>query len=68
VRGVDDQNPARRAVSRGLDTRSWSFRDWKGRFYPAGAKDELTYYASQFEAVEVDSTYYRNPSAKSAET
>jgi len=46
-----------------LGTCGWSFRDWKGTFYPSGTKDELAYYASKFEAVEIDSTWYRTPSA-----
>jgi uncharacterized protein YecE (DUF72 family) len=50
-----------------LGTCGWSFRDWKGTFYPPGTKDELSYYASQFDAVEIDSTYYRIPSAKSVD-
>ena len=50
-----------------LGTCGWSFADWKGTFYPPGTKDELAYYASQFDAVEIDSTYYRVPSAKSVD-
>lgn len=50
-----------------LGTCGWSFRDWKGTFYPPGTKDELAYYASQFDAVEIDSTWYRIPSAKSVD-
>ena len=30
-----------------LGTCGWSFPDWKGTLYPAGAKDELAYYASR---------------------
>ncbi|MGD0114364.1 MAG: DUF72 domain-containing protein [Armatimonadota bacterium] len=47
-----------------LGTCGWSFSDWKGTFYPSGTKDELAYYASQFDTVEIDSTYYRIPTAK----
>jgi len=50
-----------------LGTCGWSFSDWKGTFYPPGTKEELAYYASQFDAVEIDSTYYRIPSAKSVD-
>jgi uncharacterized protein YecE (DUF72 family) len=50
-----------------LGTCGWSFRDWKGTFYPPGTKDELAYYSSQFEAVEIDSTWYRIPSAKTVD-
>jgi uncharacterized protein YecE (DUF72 family) len=36
---------------------------WEGTFYPAGMKppDYLSYYATQFDTVEVDSTFYRTP-------
>jgi uncharacterized protein YecE (DUF72 family) len=41
------------------------FRSWQGSFYPRGMKpgDYLTFYASRFQTVEVDSTFYRIPSA-----
>jgi uncharacterized protein YecE (DUF72 family) len=46
-----------------LGTIGWSYTFWKGKFYPpkAVSKDFLTYYASQFGTVEVDSTFYRIP-------
>jgi uncharacterized protein YecE (DUF72 family) len=46
-----------------LGTIGWSYNFWKGTFYPAktASKDYLGYYASQFNTVEVDSTFYRNP-------
>ena len=50
-----------------LGTCGWSFADWKDTFYPPRTKDELAYYAGQFDAVEIDSTYYRIPSAKSVD-
>jgi uncharacterized protein YecE (DUF72 family) len=50
-----------------LGTCGWSFADWKGGFYPPGTKDELAYYATHFDVVEVDSTYYRIPSAKTVD-
>ena len=50
-----------------LGTCGWSFADWKGTFYSPGTKNELAYYASQFDAVEIDSTYYRIPSAKTVD-
>ncbi len=50
-----------------MDTRigtcGWSFKDWRGSFYPPGTKDELAYYATQFDAIEIDSTWYRVPEA-----
>jgi len=42
----------------------WSYQDWVGPFYPKDARpsDYLRLYSNVFDAVEVDSTYYRNPS------
>lgn len=37
----------------------WNRQDLKN-FYPRGTKDELKYYASQFNAVELNATFYRN--------
>ena len=39
----------------------WSYRDWRGRFYPPGtpARDWLRHYASVFDTVEINSTFYR---------
>ncbi len=50
-----------------LGTCGWSFADWKGTFYPPDTQDELAYYSSQFDTVEVDNTYYRIPSAKTVD-
>ena len=36
----------------------WNRADLKG-FYPRGTKDELAYYASQFNAIELNATFYR---------
>ncbi len=36
----------------------WNRQDLKG-FYPRGIKDELHYYARQFNAIEMNATYYR---------
>jgi len=49
-----------------IGTSGWSYDDWVGPFYPAGtAKGEyLGSYAERFNVVEVDSTYYRPPSAR----
>jgi hypothetical protein len=48
-----------------LGTSAFTAAGWPGSFYPIGMKpaDYLTYYASRFRTVEVDSTYYRTPSA-----
>ena len=46
-----------------LGTIGWSYSFWKGSFYPSktASKDFLAYYATQFDTVEVDSTFYRVP-------
>lgn len=36
----------------------WNKTDLKG-FYPKGIKDELMYYSSQFNAIELNATFYR---------
>jgi uncharacterized protein YecE (DUF72 family) len=49
-----------------LGTIGWSYDFWKGPFYPekTASKNFLDYYSSQFNTVEVDSTFYRIPSEK----
>ena len=46
-------------------TSSWSEKSWVGSFYPAGTKaaEQLPYYATRFDTVEADVTYYRIPTA-----
>jgi uncharacterized protein YecE (DUF72 family) len=50
-------------------TIGWSYSFWKGGFYPEkiASKDFLSYYSSKFNSVEVDSTFYRIPTAKAIE-
>jgi uncharacterized protein YecE (DUF72 family) len=50
-------------------TSSWSEASWDGVFYPAGTApaDRLRHYATQFDAVEVDATYYAIPSPRTVE-
>jgi uncharacterized protein YecE (DUF72 family) len=46
-----------------LGTSSWSFSAWRGVFYPETLKpaDYLAYYAQQFPAVEVNTSFYGLP-------
>jgi len=48
-----------------LGTSAFTANGWEGSFYPPGMKsrDFLSYYATQFKTVEIDSTYYGIPSA-----
>lgn len=43
----------------------WSYADWLGAFYPKETQppDYLKLYSSVFDSVEIDSTFYRAPSA-----
>jgi len=44
-------------------TSGWSFKEWKGTFYPKDLPDDgmLPYYASRFSCVEINNTFYRMP-------
>ena len=46
-----------------VGTSGYSYKEWKGRFYPAtlAPKDMLSYYASKLPAVELNNTFYRLP-------
>ena len=46
-----------------VGTSGYSFADWVGPFYPPGTKPSefLGFYSERFDAVEVNSTYYRIP-------
>jgi len=47
-----------------IGTSAFTAAGWPGTFYPEGLpeREYLTYYATKFNAVEVDSTFYRTPS------
>ncbi len=45
----------------------WNKTDLKG-FYPKGTKDELTYYATQFNSIELNATFYGMPDFQQVET
>ncbi len=45
----------------------WSYPDWKGIVYPAGAGsrfDALRYMSEYFDAIEVNTSFYRPPTPK----
>ena len=46
-----------------VGTSGFSYKEWKGPFYPEGLKDRemLGYYASRLTAVEINNTFYRMP-------
>ena len=55
-----------------IGTSGWSYPKgegtWQGFFYPPVTKDELAYYSRSFDTVEVNSSFYRPPSPKTAKS
>lgn len=49
-----------------IGTSGWSYKHWKGTFYPEGtkAKEEFHYYQDNFDTVEINNSFYRLPSAE----
>jgi len=48
-----------------IGTSGWNYQHWKSRFYQNLPRSQwLSYYASRFNAVEIDSTFYRLQSDK----
>jgi uncharacterized protein YecE (DUF72 family) len=47
----------------------WSYKDWQGIVYPANAGskfDPLSYLATYFDTIEINSSFYRPPAASSS--
>jgi uncharacterized protein YecE (DUF72 family) len=44
----------------------WTYKSWRGRYYPDGLPTSrwLEHYASQFDTVETNGTFYRLPEAR----
>ncbi len=53
-----------------VGTSGYSYKEWKGSFYPADLpdKDMLTSYAGQLPAVEINNTFYRQPASSVLES
>jgi len=52
-----------------VGTAGWNYKDWEGVVYPPVKEkgfDQLSYLAQYFDAVEINSSFYRPPSASSA--
>ena len=49
-----------------IGTSGFSYDDWVGPYYPLNLSknDWLTFYAKEFDALEINYTYYRMPTAK----
>jgi uncharacterized protein YecE (DUF72 family) len=52
-----------------IGTSAFTAEGWVGSFYPAGMqpRDFLSYYATQFNVVELDNTFYRTPAISTVE-
>lgn len=52
-----------------LGTSAWTYADWRGVLYPPKLPQTrlLEYYSRYFSAVEVDSTFYHLPTARSTQ-
>jgi uncharacterized protein YecE (DUF72 family) len=46
-----------------VGTSGFSYKEWKGTFYPADLPDKqmLHYYGGRFRTVEINNTFYRMP-------
>ncbi len=50
-----------------IGTAGWSYPDWAGVVYPGGERDKLGFMARYLNCIEINSTFYRPPSPRSAE-
>lgn len=53
------ENETKNSSSLHVGCAKWNRQELKN-FYPRGTKDELEYYATQFNAIELNATFYRN--------
>ena len=49
-----------------VGTSGWSYKEWKGTFYPPkiSAEDMLRFYSGHFPTVEVNNSFYRIPAER----
>ncbi|HEX3867774.1 MAG TPA: DUF72 domain-containing protein, partial [Gemmatimonadaceae bacterium] len=61
-----DMTPDAPARKIRVGTQGWNYDAWVGPFYPLGTRpaDFVAVYARAFNTVEVDSTFYATPAAK----
>ena len=64
IRMGPDRSRDQSAPQARVGTSGWSYDHWAGIFYPdhTAAAKRLSFYASRFDTVEVDGTFYRLPS------
>lgn len=53
-----------------IGTSGWHYDSWRGPFFPEGLplKQQLRYYATQFETTELNGVFYRTPTPEAVET
>ncbi len=58
-------NPGAEAMRVLVGSSGYSYKEWKGTFYPEDlpATEMLRYYAERFATVEINNTFYRMPTA-----
>lgn len=61
-----DKNKSNTPLNVFVGCAKWNKTDLKG-FYPKGTKDELAYYSSQFNSIELNATFYNSPSKEQVE-
>lgn len=64
---VLNKNKSDKSFEISIGCAKWNKTDLKG-FYPRGTKDELTYYATQFNSIELNATFYGMPTWQQVET
>lgn len=57
------KNKSKKEMQISVGCAKWNRNDLKG-FYPKGTKDELSYYGTQFNSIELNATFYGMPSAE----
>jgi len=60
-------NKPKQAFKAYVGCAKWNKADLKG-FYPKGTKDELSYYSTQFNSIELNATFYGMPSSEQVTT
>lgn len=61
------RNKTAKAMNVYVGCAKWNKTDLKG-FYPKGTKDELAYYSTQFNSIELNATFYNSPSKSQVKT
>lgn len=53
-----------------IGTSGWKYRHWEGTFYPSDLKkkDQLQYFTANFDTVELNNSFYRQPTLQNFET